>query len=85
VLGVWDVDAVVLGGGEENFQDMLGQSCRSHAALLATMAPEGNLDVRFLSCYGIPHHRKNIDKHLLDERPGDGGAGSLAKYRGLAI
>lgn len=93
MLGVWDDDALP----EENFQDMLSEYCRSHAALLATMAPEGNLEVppwyawllgtmvRFLLQHFLLHLLENIEKHLLDERPGDGGASSLAKYRGRVI
>lgn len=87
VLGGWDADALP----ELNFQDMLGESCRSHAALLATMAPEGNLEVRFLPrgtlllCHGLLHLHENLEKHRIDERPGDGGASSLAKYRGRII
>ena len=78
MLGAFDDDALL----EENFQDMLDELCRSHAALLATMAPEGNLKVppwyawllgtmvRFL--LQVPGHlHENTEKHLLDERPGD--------------
>ena len=63
----------------------LGESCRSHAALLATMAPEGNLDVHRLAILGFPHLLENAMKRHLDETPGDGGASSLAQYRGRII
>ena len=85
MLGGWDGDALP----KVKFQDILSDSCRSHAALLATMAPEGNLDALFLPhtlvIQGKPHLFENIGKHPPDETPGDGGASSLAKYRGRVI
>ena len=77
VLGWRDDDL----GPKEHFQGMLSDSRRSHAALLATMAPEGNLDAPLASQESFPHLLENIVYHLLDEATGDGGAISLAEYR----
>ena len=86
MLGEWDGDALPKG----SFQDMLRESCRSHAALLATMAPEGNLDARLPFCLVLTSHkgihlRDNVEKHLQDEMPVEWGASSLAKYRGRVM
>ena len=81
MLGAWDVDAVP----KVNCQEMLSDLCCSHAALLATMAPEGNLHIPFLVLQGNRDLRDNIEKHARDERPGDGSASWLAKYRGQVI